>query len=209
MVLARPDAYRRVMTWLWRIVLGVLILALLVPVLVVSAVSVGLSPRHWSGTEMVAIDLRFLGRTSPPSDPEGRTYPDSELASIRDGVSHSDLPDGVVMVSTDSGRHQVIVATTALNYESFRYYHDRYGDAVALTWLPLSEQASADMSTRPPSTWSASKALSSWLTLATGFPWYLGAGVVLTIVGWLLLQLPRRRRRTKAATTAAQATPST
>ena len=65
------------MTWVWRMVFGVLVMALLVPALVVAGVVAGVSPRHWSGTQLVRIDLLFLDSTRPtaPRGESGSSVP--------------------------------------------------------------------------------------------------------------------------------------
>lgn len=199
------------MSWVRRGVVGLLVLAVLVPGLVVVGAIAGLSPRHWSGTQLTAVQVPFLIDSTPPPDPEGRTYTESELASLRDGLTSIDLPEGTVMFYADGRRRQVIVATTGLTHSGFALCDDRYGDAVALTWRPLDGGSSVDSSGPASSARRRPSPFVSWFTLATGFPWYLAAGVLLTVGGWLLIRrwlgLPRWRRRPAAVSTPAETDP--
>jgi hypothetical protein len=164
----------------------------LVPVLVVAGAIAGLSPRHWRGTQLAALQLPVLIVSNPPPDAEGRTYTESDLASLLDGLTFIDLPEGTFLIYADGDRRQVIVATPAITHGGFAFYGYRYGDAVALTCWPFAGASGFDGSEQAPSGWSRTSSFTSWLTLAIGFPWYLAAGVLLTISGWLLARWLRR-----------------
>jgi hypothetical protein len=185
------------MRWVRRGAVGLAVLAVLavlVPALVVTGAIAGLSPRHWSDTQLAAVQLPYPIDSRPPPDTEGRTYTERELDSLRDGLTPVDLPEGSIMFYTDGRRRQVIVATAGLAHGGFALCGDRYGDAVALTWRPLDGAGTIDGPATAPSAWRRPSPFTSWLTLATGFPWYLAAGVLLTVGGWLLVRWRRRSR---------------
>lgn len=192
------DVYRGAMRWVWRGVIGLLVLAVLVPVLVVAGAAVGLSPRYWTGTQLVAVRLTAGLSSTPPHTAEGRTYSSTELDALRDSLTVPDLPKGVYMWGPNYDRRQIIFTTSSLTHGGLAFSHNRYGDRAAVEWTPLSGMPSMEGSPPAPSAWSQTNPIGTWCTLVTGFPAYLAAGVLLTAGGWLLV---RRLRRKRPATT--------
>jgi hypothetical protein len=141
-------------------------------------------------------------RLQPTARRRGPDLHRERIASLRDGLTFIDLPEGTFLIYADGDRRQVIVATPAITHGGFAFYGYRYGDAVALTCWPFAGASGFDGSEQAPSGWSRTSPFTSWLTLAIGFPWYVAAGVLLTISGWLLARWLRRKRPGAAATPA-------
>jgi hypothetical protein len=122
-----------------------------------------------------------------------------ELTTIMNDV----LPwveHGATMSSVDPEGNRVVLGVSSLSHGLFIDIAARYGDAMTVVDAPFRPLAYLDgPPVDPPSWWYRSKPGATWLTLMTGFPWYLATGLATVAVIWLA---PIRRRR--AATTPAR-----
>ncbi|GAA1621160.1 hypothetical protein [Catellatospora bangladeshensis] len=180
------------MNRVWRIALTALVLAFLVPVLVLASVAAGLAPRHWSGIPLSGWDLALIdfkpeqGRlTGPPGQPD----------PVVDGIIAMDDPGVFMVVPLHDG--SVYVASRSLRPSLFLELGSRFdADQVSVVWSPLMGDINPDAGDRGPARtfWQRTEPLATWVTLMVGFPWQLGAGLLLVAAGYTL----RARRRAKA-----------
>jgi hypothetical protein len=102
---------------------------------------------------------------------------------------------GASMTSIDAEHNRVLVGTRRPNHDLFSVAASRFGDTVAVVHTPLRPEAYLDGPPPDPSSWwSLADPPRTWLTLATGFPWYLGTAVLVVAVLWVGPRLPGRRR---------------
>jgi hypothetical protein len=101
---------------------------------------------------------------------------------------------GVLMTGIDPHGNRVTVGTRRLSHELFAAATSRFGGTVAIVHAPFTSDAYIDEPPPdPPSWWSRADPPGTWFTLTTGFPWYLGAVVVLVGAAWVGPWLARHR----------------
>jgi hypothetical protein len=125
---------------------------------------------------------------------ERRAHSVRELTDVMDAAI--DMSEhGVFMTAIDPSGNRVTVSARCLSHDLFAADASRFGDTVAIAYAPFMPEVYLDEPPPdPPSWWSRTDPPGTWFTLATGFPWYLGA--VLVIVGalWAPPWLGRRRQ---------------
>ncbi|MEV4411875.1 hypothetical protein [Catellatospora sp. NPDC049609] len=176
----------------------VILLAILVPLLVLSSAAVGPAPRHWSGVSLSGWEL-------PLVDARPRQEPGTVRAPHLDAVTDRLIARGdggwQAVVPLHDG--SVYVETTRLDPSLFAELgRDFGGDRVSVVYAPLAPQVSPDGGGGVPAQtlWQRTDPLVTWATLMFGFPWQLGAALLLTAVAYVVAARARRRR---AAGTAA------
>jgi hypothetical protein len=197
-----------------RIAVTLLVIIVGVPVLVIGAAKIGLDPRHWSGARLSAAALTPLSRQEcpPRSAPlvGPRTEPDLEAVVDRI-IADRRTPMAEGWIEPCHDRYLVVVR--GLDHSTLARL-SRYGDAVAVKLDPFAPVASTGVETIGPDPASVDRdltawprdpgPLSTWFTLVTGFPLYLG-GVIVALGGWWVLAIRRHRRKRRPEPAAAPA----
>ena len=176
-------------------VITVLCVAVLTPLLVLTTAAAGFGPRHWSGVPLSGLDLPLLdsytgANGAQPTALDGVT---DELIAMRytGWISVYGAEGGVVRVET-----------TRLDSSLFRALGSRFGgDTVGVVYSPLtppSMPAGMDDSRAVETAWQRTDPVGTWITLLVGFPWQLGAVLLLTALAWAAAV----RRRTRLAAVA-------
>jgi hypothetical protein len=175
-------------------VLAVLCVAVLTPLLVLSAAAAGFSPRHWSGVPLAGVQLPLLDAGPASSG----TRP-TALDAVTDELVAMEYRSWTAVYAGAEGL--VHVGTTRLSSSLFREFGSRFGgDTVGVVYTPTTPPTfpgGADGGHGPETTWRRTDPVGTWFTLLTGFPWQLGTVLLLTAIGWALAV----RRRRRAATT--------
>ena len=118
--------------------------------------------------------------------------------AVTDGLQAAHI-EGAYMIEVDAERNQVMLSVTSLSHDGLATVARRHGDAVVIRWSPLTPPAyNNGPPPDPPTLWDTARPVTTWFTLATGFPWYLATGLLLTAAGWWGLLRARRRRSTPA-----------
>jgi hypothetical protein len=179
---------------IWPPVLGAIGVLVILPFAVLVGAASGVPTTHWSGVSLGGVALL------PAMGSIGQSGPDLDAARMAhlERVMHDAVPlpghDDVVMTYISFRRGQVVVGTSSLSHGLFGDLSRRYGDDVTVSYEPWAQPMSLLEAggARPPSWFSRHEPLATWFTLVTGFPWYLGAAVLLEAAA---LVLWRRRRR--------------
>jgi hypothetical protein len=124
---------------------------------------------------------------------ERRPHSVRELTDVMHAAT--DLsPYGVSMTAIDAPGNRVVVHTRRLGHDLFAAVASRFGDTVVIGYEPFTPESYLDgPPPNPPSWWSRTDPPGTWLTLLVGFPWYLGAVVVIVVALWTVPSLTRRR----------------
>ena len=162
---------------------------ILPPLLVMSMAIVGLSPRHWSGVALSAVDLLVIdtnphwGGTRPPA-----------MDDVTDALSTMEDNGWVAVIGGQDGR--VYVETSQLSPSLFPELGRRFGgETVGVIYSPLAQRATLlGPGSNTETWWQRTDPLGTWVTLMFGFPWQLGTVVLLTALVWAFVV--RRRRQT-------------
>ena len=111
------------------------------------------------------------------------------------------------MSSVDAEHNRVELTVTKVGHSLFAELHARYGDAVEVRFAPFQPVASTlelrlGQPAPPAPTADRRDPFGSWLTLLTGFPWYIAGSLGVVAGLWLLPSLVRRqdsfRRKVKS-----------
>lgn len=170
-------------------------LAFLVPLLVLTSAILGLQPRHWSGIPLADVQLP---RIRPVVHWDDARNPQQD--EVADGLVA--IPYGgwrVVGPGTDGLVH---IKTTRISPSLFPGLGSQFsGDNVGVVYSPLEKRPQLAKDVVDPyreTWWQRTDPLGSWITLAYGFPWQLGLGLLLSAGAWLII-LRRRKQRAKTA----------
>jgi hypothetical protein len=172
-------------------VITVVWLMILTPLLVLSMAIVGLSPRHWSGVPLSAVDLLVIdtnphwGGTRPPV-----------MDDVTDTLSTMEYNGWVAVIGGQDGR--VYIETSRLSPSLFPELGRRFrfgGGTVGVIYSPLTQPVQLlGPGSNTETWWQRMDPLGTWVTLMFGFPWQLGTVVLLTVTVWAFVV--RRRRQT-------------
>jgi hypothetical protein len=121
-----------------------------------------------------------------------------ELPVLRPDIVVAPEPANILLSAArdqedrDTG-DRVLVGVDRLSHSLFAELATGFGGgAVAVVAAPFEPLVYIDMPpANPPSWWSRADPPGTWLTLATGFPWYLGSAVAAAALFWLLPLLRR------------------
>jgi hypothetical protein len=131
---------------------------------------------------------------------ERRSHSSRELQNIMDGVTFTTFTVAPYMTYIDAERNQVMVGMRSLSHGLLAEVVDHYGDAATVQLDPFAPEMYLDeRPANPPSWWELAQPPATWFTLTTGFPLYLGLGLLLILAGWLVPIL-RRQARSRVAT---------
>ncbi|MEU8077978.1 hypothetical protein AB0B31_21275 [Catellatospora citrea] len=191
------------MSRLLRAAATVSVLSVAVPLLVLASAAAGLAPRHWSGIPLSGWEVLRLD--AKPRQEPGTVRP-PHIDSVTDKLIAMGDTTMVSVVPLHDG--SVYVETTSLTPSLFAGLGRRFdGDLVSVVYSPMYELPSlaghddGGDAVRTPSRWQRMDPLSTWVTLMFGFPWQLGAALLLTASAYVVV--PRLRRRARDTTTAA------
>lgn len=175
----------------------VLCVAVLTPLLVLATAAAGLGPRHWSGVPLSGLELPFLDSYAGASG--ARPW---ALDEVTDELIAMKYTGWISVYGAEGG--VVRVETTRLDSSLFGALGSRFGgDTVGVVYSPLTPAGmpgGRGDNRAAETAWQRTDPIGTWITLLVGFPWQLGAVLVLTALTWALLV---RRRRTRPAAVAA------
>jgi hypothetical protein len=179
------------MTRVRAVVITLTCLIILVPLLVLSTAAAGLSPRHWSGIPLSAVQLPFL--ETHPSSAETRP---PVMDDVTDALTAMEYSGWLAVIPGQDGL--VYIETTRLSPSLLPQLGHRFGgETVGVVYSPLATPARADgpgNSSATETWWQRTDPPGTWVTLMFGFPWQLGTALLLTAIVWTFV-LRRRRRR--------------
>ncbi|MEV0460924.1 hypothetical protein [Catellatospora methionotrophica] len=169
-----------------------LCVAVLTPLLVLSAAATGFGPRHWSGVRLAGLQLPFLDAAPTSSGTRAQN-----LDTVTDELVAMRYRGWTAVYSVAGDRVQL--ETTRLDFSLFSTLGSRFGgDTVGVVYSPLTPPMAPDPPGDGPAaetTWQRTNPIGTWFTLLFGFPWQLGTVLLLTALGWTLVL--RRRRATR------------
>ena len=157
-----------------------------------------LAPSYWdagAGTVVLgAVTDAGVGARRNIGESSGTAYRIERRASQRAGIEaiqHAVVPapDGSARWSVvDAEHNRVELASDRLSHSRFANLATRFGaDTVAVVAAPFAPLVYIDeRPANPPSWWSRADPPGTWLTLATGFPWYLASAVAVAALFWIL-----------------------
>jgi hypothetical protein len=136
---------------------------------------------------------------------ERRPYSVRHLRDLREAIADESDVDGRYFWFVDYDRDQVVVTVRSLSHTGLAAWASRYGGAVAVRWSPLVTYVGpGDIPPDAPSLWETARPMTTWLTLATGFPYHLAISVMLVAgVGWIARRRHRRHALAGPLTSAA------
>jgi hypothetical protein len=177
-----------------------LCLMILVPLMVLSAAVAGLHPRHWSGITLSSVEVPFLDTRPRPADARP-----SALDEVTDALTAMNDHGWVESFGGEDGR--IYIVTSRLSPSMLPDLGHRFdGGAVGVIYSPLAARTGLDEpgdGSTAGTSWQRADPLGTWVTLMFGFPWQLGAALLLTAVMWVLVLRRRRGRRASAPQPAA------
>jgi hypothetical protein len=180
---------------LWASVVAALGFVVVLPLAVLAGSSLGVPTVHWSGVSLAGAELWpnwGLVEQGGPGELDAAQL--AHLQSVQDAAI--DRPHaGLFATYTSYDRDQVVVETTALSHGLFTDLADRFDGDVTVFYSPIQPVSSLDgvaaVGQRAvPSWWERHEPLATWWLLVTGFPWYLGAAVLVELGGLALWWRP-------------------